>query len=66
MAIATGSTVKLFTGGRSVVVTGQVGSVVSYQTLDGAMTGSYEESLIRPPRVDGESIITGRNKVGLY
>jgi hypothetical protein len=66
MAIAVGARVKPMTGGRTLIVTGQVGSVVSWITGDGALTGSFEESLVKSIRTDGDPIITGRNKVGLY
>jgi len=65
MAIATGAHVKLSTGGKTVVVTGQVGTVTSWACPDGT-SGTYEETLIRPIQGDNPVYSNGRNKVGLY
>ncbi len=63
--IATGAHVKLATGGKTVVVTGQVGTVTSWVCNDGT-SGSYDESLIRPIQGDNPRYDTPRTKVGLY
>ena len=65
MAIATGQHMKLATGGKTVVATGQAGTVVSWVAPDGT-SGSYDESLIRPMQGDNPRYDTPRTKVGLY
>jgi uncharacterized protein YodC (DUF2158 family) len=66
MAMATGNHVRLKTGGKIVVVTGQSGSTVNWTYADGSGSGSFDETLLMTPKTDNDLFITGRNKVGLY